>query len=460
MTLPASERIIRSIMIIIIMLLVTLQLTGALDASDSIAASDSREKMQQDSQAILPNEFKNIGTYNYNKIDDHALNAPSSAETSIESLASYLVAPARNEREKARAIFRWIAENIDYNIEGYFSGDFGAQDANDLLKSRKSVCDGYSDLFESLAKGAGLEAVRIAGYGKGYGYMPGQNISGKSNHAWNAVRINGSWYLVDCTWGAGYINEDKKYVREFDEHYFMTPPGEFIYDHFPDDSLWQLMEMPISASEYEKLVYVKSGFFNYGLRLGNHPKEMIEADRNVNVSIYAPEDVLLIAKLEYADGKGPASGTDLESYSFVQREEDRYDILVRLPSAGKYILRAYAKHKGDPGEYDGVLEYGIAAISGGGVNAGFPMAYGKFTETGAYLYSPMDGQLKAGVPQRFKLKVPGAMNVSVINAEKWHDLSSRGDLFEGDVTLSEGEVLVCARFAGEKWDGMLKYRIE
>ncbi|RQW78337.1 MAG: hypothetical protein EHM14_12265, partial [Methanothrix sp.] len=411
----------------------------------------------QGSSAILPNNSKSIAEYNYSKIDNHALNAPSSAEVSIENLTTYLVAPARNEREKARAIFRWIAENIDYNVEGYFSGSFGAEDANDLLKSRKSVCDGYSDLFESLAKEAGLEAVRIAGYGKGYGYAPGQNISGESNHAWNAVKINGSWYLVDCTWGAGYINEDKKYVREFDEHYFMTPPGEFVYDHFPDDSLWQLMEMPISTSEFEKLAYVRSGFFNYGLRLGNHLEGMIDADKNVNISIYAPEDVLLIAKLEYANGKGSASGTDLESYSFVQKEKDRYDILVKLPSAGRYVLRAYAKHKGDPGEYNGVLEYGIAATSGSGVNAGFPMVYGKFTETGAYLYGPMDGRLKVGVPQRFKLRVPGALNVSVINGDKWYDLSSRGNLFEGNMTPAKGDVTVCARFAGEKWDGMVKY---
>jgi len=442
---------------IIIVILVAFQPFSVLAASDGPAGSISQKAMPQELTVIIPNDFKTVEDYDYEKIDLCALNTPPSAQASVESLASYLAAPARNEREKARSIFRWITKNIDYNVAGYFSGSYGAANASDLLKTRKSVCDGYSDLFESLATEAGLDAVRIAGYGKGYGYKPGENISGQSNHAWNAVKINGSWYLVDCTWGAGYIDEDKKYVREFDDHYFMTSPAEFVYDHFPDDSRWQLTDKPITKSEFEKLVYVKSGFFNYGLKLGSHQEGTIKADTGMNISIYAPEDVLLMAKLDYDDGKRSSSGTDLGSYSFVQREQDRYDILAEFPSAGNYILRAYAKQKDDPGEYSDVLEYRIEATAGSGENAGFPMTYGKFTEAGAYLFSPMEERLKSGVPQRFKLRVPGAMNVSVINGEEWHYLEQRGDLFEGNMTPARGDVVVCARFQGEKWDGMVKY---
>ncbi len=443
--------------LIIIVILVAFQPFSVLAASDGSASSISQKAMPQELTAIIPNDFKTVDDYDYEKIDLYALNTPPSAEASVENLASYLAAPARNEREKARSIFRWITKNIDYNVAGYFSGSYGAANASDLLKTRKSICDGYSDLFESLAREAGLDAVSIAGYGKGYGYIPGENISGQSNHAWNGVKINGSWYLVDCTWGAGYIDEDKKYVREFDEHFFMTPPTEFIYGHFPDDSRWQLMNKPISSSEFEKLVYVKSGFFNYGLKLGSHREGTISADNGVNISIYAPEDVLLIAKLDHADGKRFSSGTDLGNYSFVQREQDRYDILARFPLAGNYILRAYAKQKDDPGEYSDVIEYRIEATAGSGENAGFPMTYGKFTEAGAYLFGPMEGRLKSGVPQRFNLRVPGAMNVSVINGEEWYYLEQRGDLFEGNMTPAKGNILVCARFQGEKWNGLEKY---
>lgn len=442
---------------IIIVILVAFQPISVLAASDGSASSISQKAMSQELMAIIPNDLKTVEDYDYEKIDLYALNTPPSAEASVESLASYLAAPARNEREKARSIFRWITKNIDYNVAGYFNGSYGAANASDLLKTRKSVCDGYSDLFELLAREVGLEAVSIAGYGKGYGYTPGENISEQSNHAWNAIKVNGSWYLVDCTWGAGYIDEDKKYVREFDDHYFMTPPAQFVYDHFPDESRWQLTDKPITKSEFERLVYVKSGFFNYGLKLGSHGEGKIKAETSMNISIYAPEDVLLMAKLDYADGKRPSSVNDLGNCSFVQREQDHYDILAKFPTAGNYILRAYAKQKDDPGEYSDVIEYRIEARAGSGENAGFPMTYGKFTEARAYLFSPMEERLKSGVPQRFRLRVPGAMNVSVINEEDWYYLEQQGDLFEGNMTPAKGDVMVCARFQGEKWDGLAKY---
>ena len=194
--------------IIIILILLMLQTLSVM--ATSVAPGVLEKDTENELAAIAPNDFNATLNYSYEEIDRHALNAPASAEASVESLAAYLIEPAKNDREKARAIFRWITENIDYNVEVFFKGGTGATNSEDVLKSRKSVCYGYSDIFLSLAKEAGLEAVRISGYGKGYGYVPGKNFSGPANHAWNAVKINGSWYLMDSTWGAGYVSGDKK----------------------------------------------------------------------------------------------------------------------------------------------------------------------------------------------------------------------------------------------------------
>ncbi len=403
---------------------------------------------------IVPNNFTSRQNYSYEEIDRHALNAPASARASVESLAAYLVKPAKNDREKARAIFRWIAGNIDYNMEAFFKGGGSAAGAEEVLKSGKSVCYGYSDLFLSLAREAGLEAARISGYGKGYGYLPGKNFSGPFNHAWNSVKINGSWYLVDSTWGAGYVNGEGKYARKFDDHFFMTPPSQFIYDHFPEEDRWQLLDEPVSKLKFENMVYLQSDFFNLGLELAGQEKGTINADGQVNLSIYAPDDVLMMAGLEYAEG-GTSRGT-LDRYTFSQRDGDRYDIYAQFPGPGSYILKAYAKQKDDPGKYDSVLEYRINASSGE-ESGGFPMAYGKFTEAGAYLFSPMQGKLLAGESYHFKIRVPGAGNVSVVSGEEWSQLASRGDLFEGNATAGKGDVGVYARFQGEQWEGMVKY---
>jgi hypothetical protein len=410
---------------------------------------------ENDLAEIAPSDFNATLNYSYEKIDRHALNAPASAEASVQSLAAYLIEPAENDREKARAIFRWITENIDYNVEVFFKGGTGATNSEDVLKSRKSVCYGYSDIFLSLAKEAGLEAVRISGYGKGYGYQPGKNVSGPANHAWNAVKINGSWYLMDSTWGAGYVSGDKKYVRKFDDHFFMTPPSQFIYGHFPEDAQWQLLDKPVSKQEFENLVYLEADFFNLGLKLAGHRNGTISADKQINVSIYAPEDVLIMAGLEYADS-GASAKTKLDGYTFCQRYRERYDIYAQFPAARSYILKAYAKQKDEPGECNSVLEYRINAASGEG--AGFPMAFGKFGEVGAYLYSPMEGKLNAGSSYLFRIMVPGAGNVSVVCGDEWTDLASRGDLFEGNATAKKGDVGVYAKFQGAGWEGLVKYR--
>jgi hypothetical protein len=419
-------------------------------ASEGMAASGSDGSLE-----IIPNNFTSRQNYSYEEIDRHALNAPASARASVESLAAYLVKPAKNDREKARAIFRWIAGNIDYNMEAFFKGGGGAAGAEEVLKSGKSVCYGYSDLFLSLAGEAGLEAARISGYGKGYGYLPGKNFSGPSNHAWNTVKINGSWYLVDSTWGAGYVNGEGKYVRKFDDHFFMTPPSQFIYDHFPEEDRWQLLDEPVSKLKFENMVYLQSDFFNLGLELAGQENGTINADGQVNLSIYAPDDVLMMAGLEYANGRTQGKA-GLDRYTFCQRDGDRYDIYAQFPGPGSYILKAYAKQKDDTGKYDSVLEYRINASSGE-ESGGFPMTYGKFTEAGAYLLGPLQGRLKAGESYHFKIKVPGAGNVSVVSGEKWSQLASLGDLFEGNATAGKGDVGVYARFQGEQWEGMVRY---
>ena len=46
--------------------------------------------------------------------DRHALQAPAEEEKTVAGLARYLVKPARNDRDKARLIFRWVTSRIDY----------------------------------------------------------------------------------------------------------------------------------------------------------------------------------------------------------------------------------------------------------------------------------------------------------------------------------------------------------
>lgn len=131
----------------------------------------------------------------------------------------------------------------------------------------------------------------IKGYSKSAGYQPGVHFEdSRFRNSWNAVFVAGSWRFVQCNWGARHLVNAKEMPRnssppntttngaksnnnnnsdslryEYDDHYFLTDPKEFIYEFFPLQPEWQLLRCPISLREFEELPFVRSLFFRYGL---------------------------------------------------------------------------------------------------------------------------------------------------------------------------------------------------
>jgi hypothetical protein len=232
----------------------------------------------------------------YAAIDAHALAAPAEARGSVQALAAYLTAPARDQREKARAIYRWITANIGHVDDDRLLEVGRDSDAEAVLRRGAAVCAGFSDLFTALARAAGLEAESIHGYAKGVGHRAGERVGGRVNHAWNAVKIDGTWQLVDCTWGAGTI-ENGVYTKRFSSFYFLAPPRAFAWMHFPDESRWQLVDPPLTLAEFEDLPMVRDPFFEYGLALRSHTSATIDATAtDVAIRVDAPRGVTLTAR--------------------------------------------------------------------------------------------------------------------------------------------------------------------
>ena len=294
----------------------------------------------------------------YEQIDKHALNAPKHVENSLSKLADYLIEPAKNDREKVRAIYRWITHNIAYDDEDFFSGHTSDSSLEGVLRSRRAVCEGYAGLFKLLGQAAGLEVENISGYSKGYSY----SVEGTDtiNHAWNAVKIDGQWQLIDTTWGAGYLDEKKKrFVRQFQDYYFLPPPEQFIYDHFPKQAHWQLLKPSISKPEYDKLVYLRPAFFRTGLAVGSHSQGTIKTRNQVTIVLKAPENALLSAKL-LLDNRYEVD----KSHTAIRQKAGQYEIRVTFPRPGKHTLRLFTKRQSESGAYRWALDYRIIASEG------------------------------------------------------------------------------------------------
>ena len=52
---------------------------------------------------------------------------------------------------------------------------------------------------------AGIRCKKLSGFSKGASYKPGKVFKGDSDHAWNAVYLDGGWHLLDSTWGSGFV---------------------------------------------------------------------------------------------------------------------------------------------------------------------------------------------------------------------------------------------------------------
>ncbi len=289
----------------------------------------------------------------YAMIDAHALNAPPHLRQNLSRLAAYLVKPARDEREKARAIFRWIAANIDYDADSYFRNGHTPNNVGDVLSSGKAVCDGYANLFKQLADKVGLETVMISGETKGYAYHTRGRL-GLVGHAWNAVKIEGQWQLLDSTWGAGYLDgRNKRFVREFEPHYFLPAPSAFIFDHFPDDKHWQLLSKPVSKQAFTELAYLRPAFFKSALELVSHPHEALKTRGHLELTIRAPKENYISAVLLQNGERLPRSLVS------VDRKGELYTLKPNFPQNGEYRLRIFTKRGIKAQTFDWALDYKI-----------------------------------------------------------------------------------------------------
>jgi hypothetical protein len=374
----------------------------------------------------------------FRRIDELALNAPAEAESSLEDLARYLGTGARDDEELARAIYRWITANIDYDVVGFTGGCVGSgcrvRTPEEVLEERKGVCSDYAALFSSLSEISGLDAVAIIGRGKGSGYTVGSKIPESINHAWNAVRIDGEWKLVDATWGAGHLDPEEGFVERFEEFYFFTPPEELIWTHLPEDPAWQLLDPPISRDEFERLVYAKPAFFNNDMKILGPEGGTIASDDGATVSLSVPQDVRVAAHFfDGAERKLPAR--------FAQVQWSNGGVVVRAapPGPGEYTLRIYSRRVGQEEDherdaYDWTLDYRIVAGPNSRTEKGLPVVWDAFWDMGLETASHPEGLIDSGSELKVTLSAPGDILLLA------RLLDGEGRALSEDRTLAQREV--------------------
>lgn len=186
-----------------------------------------------------------------------------------EIAAMYLASDYTDEGSKVVAISYWITKNIAYDYKSFEERRNFSYNSDEVLKRRKALCGEYAQLFKEMCQSVGLKAEVVGGYTRGMDFLANDTLF-RSEHAWNVVRIDGQWQLIDLTWAAGSVMPAKqafkkitlgtfgvpykpkfKFVKKYHPEYLFADPRKFIKHHLPELSMYQLLKFPISSLAFE-----------------------------------------------------------------------------------------------------------------------------------------------------------------------------------------------------------------
>lgn len=175
-----------------------------------------------------------------------------------------------DKTDPVKSVYDWVANNIKYDVKKLKkitrTGNFKSTEKTvdrleDVIKSKKGVCQHYSELFDALVKELGYESKVVTGYTK----LAGEEVDNTLGHAWNAVKVDGEWKLYDTTWGSGAIRNRKKFIRKYNPIWYDVNPKQMIHTHIPFDPAWQLLDRPVSFANFNdnKLTSSYKGIYDF-----------------------------------------------------------------------------------------------------------------------------------------------------------------------------------------------------
>ena len=242
-----------------------------------------------------------VQSQNYTEVDNKVKRYPKF--NSAQKLAAKIDKDFTSDADKIRATFIWLTENIRYDLKEFhnptkksvrFSYKNEAEKqaklqqikddiVNETFRKRKSVCEGYAQSFKKVCDLLQIETVIIKGYARNSSNEIGVIPKG-SNHAWNAVKINNKWKLIDATWAAGYAINNK-WEKNFTEYYFYPNPAELLRTHLPESTPWQLVKKAIDKKTYANQPIIGQGFFYKNLKLLSPKSGIISKKGNIEFKI-------------------------------------------------------------------------------------------------------------------------------------------------------------------------------
>ena len=152
----------------------------------------------------------------------------------VAYLADYIAGDIKDDYKKLEAIAKWVSDNIYYDRDARENSVTQSEICiKNVLKSRKTVCVGYSALFSALCEAQGLYVVNVKGTATSDTVDYSDLADGPVNHEWCAALIDDRWIWVDCVWNSNLKFENNKFnsMGANTQMYFDISPLALSFDH-------------------------------------------------------------------------------------------------------------------------------------------------------------------------------------------------------------------------------------
>jgi len=303
---------------------------------------------------------------------------------------------------QVKSIHDWVALSIAYDVASFLKGELPDQSVFSVLERGNAVCEGYANVFEKMCILAKIKVQKVSGYARGYGSDSSviENPN-ESNHAWNIVNIKNYWYSIDTTWDSGYLNNGK-FIKNYSTAYFLLKSEFMIYTHYPQYSYLQLMEKPVSSSQFVLLPFLDGLFFDVikkgyltlekTLYIDSLASIVFEVDSRFKYSVSLFDSK---SNKEYFNVFSDLSGSNLTIFF--------------APPIGSYTVRLYSN---PTGSFTQIAEFNLKSKNEIAILT--PTIFGDYISSNSRLISPIMKTLKQGNEVEIKIKVPKASKVIIV----------------------------------------------
>ena len=341
------------------------------------------------------------------------------------------------------------------------------------------------------------------------------------NHSWNAVFIRGEWYFIDTFFGAGGVIKNPpppkpkiiktKTKKIFNIYYFLTPPEYFIKTHRPLEDYLQFLDKTLTFSQffYKKIINYGEfymGVFLNGVELLSHKYPTIEINKNERLEIkirqlgHALEGDIYNLNLLNKVGEIKLSYIDEKQYyifepvfpgigEFILRINSRpivsndityttlfdYKIKVTIPKNYLYfekykLLKNNENNKIKEKRNDSLL---LPKLSTSQIilqpkiiqdySKILPSKTNKvicYDNQDFHLIEPRTKILRKGIKFKFKIKIKGASNVSLLDGNHWIPLKrTEEDIYETEKEIETDNVSICCLRNKNVYTEVIKFMI-